>query len=132
MNAFYIDNMIATVDSGGRQQNSGKRLAITSLIGDTIFNTSGDNLGKIKDVIVDLSKSSIEYIVIEFGGFLGMNQKYLAVPPDALIIAKEHKNAFILNETRESLKGYPTFDLDQLPETGREHLADAALTKNIW
>ncbi|HEY0652022.1 MAG TPA: PRC-barrel domain-containing protein [Chryseosolibacter sp.] len=125
MNAFYIDNITGLGDSAARPKDSLKRLAVSSLIGDTIFNPGGENLGKIKDIIIDLSKGSIDYIVIESGGFLGMNQKYLAVPADALTIAKEHKNAFILNESKESLKGYPTFDLDHLPETSGTHLQKA-------
>lgn len=125
MNAFYIDNITGLGDSAARPKDSLKRLAVSSLIGDTIFNPGGENLGKIKDIIIDLSQGSIDYIVIEFGGFLGMNQKYLAVPADALTIAKEHKNAFILNESKESLKGYPTFDLDHLPETNGTHLQKA-------
>lgn len=114
MQAFYIGNMTGVGES--RPNDSLKRLAITSLIGDSIFNPAGDNLGRIKDVVVDLSEGSIDYVVIEFGGFLGMNQKYLAVPVDALTVAKEHKDAFILNESRESLKGYPTFERGHWPE----------------
>jgi sporulation protein YlmC with PRC-barrel domain len=77
-----------------------------------IFNPSGDNLGKINDMMIDISDGKVEYLVIECGGFLGMNQKYFAVPMQALTIANEHKNAFILNETKESLKRYPGFDKD--------------------
>jgi hypothetical protein len=74
-------------------------------------------LGQIKDIMIDITEAKIAYVVIEFGGFLGMNQKYFAVPMQSLAIAKEHKNAFILNETKESLKRYPGFDKDHWPNT---------------
>jgi hypothetical protein len=63
--------------------------------------------------MIDIIEAKIAYVVTEFGGFLGMSQKYFAVPMQALAIAKEHKNEFILNETKESLKRYPEFDKDQ-------------------
>lgn len=75
--------------------------------------------------MIDIIEAKIAYVVIEFGGFLGMNQKYFAVPMQALTIAKEHKDAFILNETRESLKRYPGFDKDHWPNTNA-HGAEAA------
>src|SRR5687768_1028906 len=120
MEAFHIDNMTGRNNSGARPNDPLKRLAVSSLIGDNIFNPAGDNLGKIKDIMVDISEGKIEYVVIEYGGFLGMNQKYFAVPIQALTIAKEHQNAFILNETKESLKRYPTFDKDHWPNTSSD------------
>lgn len=131
MNAFYIDNLTGVSDSAERPKNAARRLAVTSLIGDTIFNPAGENLGKIKDIIIDLSQGSIDFVVIEFGGFLGMNQKYLAVPTSALAIAREHKNAFILNESRESLRGYPTFDLDHSPEASGGNLTKGLGTDDV-
>jgi len=117
MEAFQVDNMTGQNNSGARPNDPLRRLAASSLIGDDIFNPAGDNLGKIKDIMIDISESKIEYLIIEFGGFLGMNQKYFAVPMQALTIAKEHKNAFILDETKESLKRYPGFDKDHWPNT---------------
>ena len=117
MEAFHIDNMTGQNNSGPRPNDPLKYLAVSSLIGDSIFNPAGETLGKIKDIMIDITEAKITYVVIEFGGFLGMNQKYFAVPMQALAIAKEHKNAFILNETKESLKRYPGFDKDHWPDT---------------
>src|SRR5687767_2186899 len=103
MEAFHIDNMTGRNNSGPRLNNPLKHLAVSSLIGDNILNPSGESLGKIKDIIIDITEAKIAYVVIEFGGFLGINQKYFALPLQALTIAKEHRNAFILNETKESL-----------------------------
>ena len=124
MEAFHIDNMTGQNNSGSRPNDPLKHLAVSSLIGDDIFNPAGEALGKIKDIMIDIIEAKIAYVVIEFGGFLGMNQKYFAVPMQSLAIAKEHKNAFILNETKESLKRYPGFDKDHWPNTN-SHVASA-------
>jgi sporulation protein YlmC with PRC-barrel domain len=94
MEPFHIDNMTGQNNSGARPNDPLKHLAVSSLIGDEIFNPAGETLGKIKDIMIDIIEAKIVYVVIEFGGFLGINQKYFAVPMQALAIAKEHKNAF--------------------------------------
>jgi|SRR5690606_9106569 Uncharacterized conserved protein len=117
MKAFHIDNMTGQNNSGSRPNEPLKHLTASSLIGDNIFNPAGETLGKIKDIMIDITEGRIVYVIVEFGGFLGMNQKLFAVPMQALQLAKEHKNAFILNETKESLKSYPGFDKEHWPET---------------
>jgi len=117
MEAYNIDNMTGRNNTGKRPNDPLKHLAVSSLLGDNIFNPAGEDLGKIKDVMIDISEGKIDYVVIEFGGFLGINPKYFAVPMQALTVAQEHTNAFILNETKESLKRYPGFDKDHWPNT---------------
>jgi len=132
MEAFHIDNMTGRNSSGARPNDPLRYLAATSLIGDSIISPQGESLGKIKEIMIDLSESKIEYVVIEFGGFLGMNQKYFAVPMQALTIAKEHRDAFILDETRESLKKYPGFDKDHWPNTNSHVVYEAMLKENVF
>lgn len=117
METFYIDNKTGRNNPGAGSNDPLKHLAVSSLIGDNIFNHAGDSLGKVKDIMIDITEGKIVYIVIEFGGFLGINQKYFAVPFQALTVAKEHRNAFILDETKESLKRYPGFDKGHWPDT---------------
>lgn len=107
MKAFHIDNMTGQNNSESTPNEPLKHLTASSLIGDNIFNPAGETLGRIKDIMIDITEGRIAYVIIEFGGFLGMNQKPFAVPMQALQVAKEHKNAFILNETKESLKSSP-------------------------
>lgn len=117
MEAFHSDNMTGQNSSGPKPNEPLKRLAASSIIGDNIFNPEGEALGKIKDVMINIAENKVEYVVIEFGGFLGTNQKYFAVPLHALSVAKEHRHAFILNETKKSLKRYPGFDKSHWPDT---------------
>ena len=45
-----------------------------------MVNPDGENLGEIKDIMLDLETGKIDYFVIEFGGFLGLGVKYFAIP----------------------------------------------------
>src|SRR6266705_960081 len=47
----------------------------SKLIGADVENAQGENLGNIKDVVLN-SRGHIEYAVLAFGGFMGMGEKY--------------------------------------------------------
>ena len=40
--------------------------------GTTVYNTAGDKLGSVDDLMIDKVSGQIRYAVLEFGGFLGM------------------------------------------------------------
>lgn len=124
MEAFQVDNITGRNNSGPGQNDPLKFLCASSIIGDKIFNSAGVELGKIKDIMIDITEGKVEYLVIKFGGFLGMNQKYLAVPMHALSPAREHTDAFILNESQESLSRYPGFDGEHWPNTNSKDDAE--------
>lgn len=117
MKDFHIDNLTGRNSAGLTPNQPLQRLAATSIIGDNIFNPSGEILGKIKDLMLDITQGKVEYVVVESGGFLGMNQKYFAIPWDALSVAREHQHAFMLNEERSDWKQYPGFDKNHWPDT---------------
>jgi sporulation protein YlmC with PRC-barrel domain len=100
----------------GKQANSPLRLLTASSIrGDKVFNKAGESLGKISDIMLNVEDGKIQYIVIAFGGFIGISQKYFAVPFDELIIQPDD-HAFILDRTRESFENNPGFDKNHWPE----------------
>jgi sporulation protein YlmC with PRC-barrel domain len=89
-------------------------LSATSIIGDKVRNGSGDDLGKIEDIMIDVASGKVSYAVLSFGGFLGIGDKYFAVPLEAMRIDTEAKQ-FVLNESKERLKNAPGFDKDHWP-----------------
>ena len=54
-----------------------------ALIGRTVENAQGDNLGEINNVIIN-EKGDVVAVVIGVGGFLGIGEKNVGVPFDAL------------------------------------------------
>lgn len=101
-------------------------LSATTLIGDEIKNTSGQALGKLEDIMLDLDGGSIRYAVMASGGFLGIGDHFFAVPWSALRVdTKDH--CVILDISPEKLKGAPGFDKDNWPD-----FADPAFGKTIY
>jgi putative membrane protein len=54
-----------------------------ALIGRTVENTNGDNLGEINNVIIN-EKGDVVAVIIGVGGFLGIGEKDVGVPFEAL------------------------------------------------
>lgn len=81
-----------------------------------VRNNSGDDLGKIKDAVVDMKTGSISYVALDFGGFLGIGDKLFAVPWNALTVHQNGNDRYlVLNVSKERLKDAPGFDKNHWP-----------------
>lgn len=90
-------------------------LSATSVNGTDVKNRLDEDLGHIKDLMIDTETGRIEYAVLSFGGFLGVGDKYFAVPWNAFTIDTA-KEEFILDVTKDKLDTAPGFDKDNWPE----------------
>lgn len=98
-------------------------LSSSSITGTNIRNRKGENLGNIKDLMINTETSSIEYAVVSFGGFLGLGDKYFAIPLEAFDIDAENEK-FVLNVSRDKLENAPGFDKDNWPSTANDTFID--------
>lgn len=89
-------------------------LSASSLIGDSVKNSAGEDLGGITEIMIDVDSGRVAYAVLSFGGILGMGNKLFAIPWDALTVDTEDKS-FILNVDREVLENAEGFDKDNWP-----------------
>lgn len=94
------------------------------VIGTPVYNTAGDNIGKIEDVMLDKTDNRIMFGVVGFGGFLGMGEKYHPLPWASLNYEKE-KGGFIVPYTKDQLKGAPCDTLQELTENDGLNYRDA-------
>ncbi|MES2207209.1 MAG: PRC-barrel domain-containing protein [Pseudomonadota bacterium] len=85
-----------------------------TLIGDDVYNQYEEDLGDIKEIMIDVRTGRISYAVLSFGGFLGLGEKLFAVPWNALKLDYENKR-FVLNIEKERLENAPGFDKDNWP-----------------
>lgn len=92
----------------------------SKLIGADVENLQGEKLGKLEDLVIDPQTSEIAYAVLSLGGFLGLGEKYFAVPWNAFSPAfsptGSEEPAPILNVQKEQLKNAPGFDKNNWPD----------------
>src|SRR5690606_25191647 len=54
--------------------------AASKLSGMELTNRDNEDVGEIKDLVVDTSSGEVRYAVVAFGGFLGLGEKHFAYP----------------------------------------------------
>jgi sporulation protein YlmC with PRC-barrel domain len=113
---FEKDNLTGENQGALLPNQRGRFLTASSISGDKVVNPAGEHMGEIKEIMLDLEAGKIDYYVIEFGGFLGLNIKYFAIPFRLLKLDAANKR-FIINQSREVLKKAPGFDMDHWPDT---------------
>jgi len=101
-------------------------LATSTLKGDAVRNSAGDNLGKIEEIMIDVPKGSIAYAVLSFGGFLGIRDKLFAIPW-SLLRVDEDQRCCVLDVEKSVLESAPGFDKDNWPDMGDTKWASAVL-----
>src|ERR1700674_1500493 len=82
-----------------------------TVIGSKVVNQANEDLGKIEDLVVDAGAGRIAYAVLSFGGFLGMGDKYFAIPWDAFRFNSSDRVA-VLNVDKLVLENAPGFEKD--------------------
>jgi sporulation protein YlmC with PRC-barrel domain len=90
---------------------SGDQMAVSKLTGTDVRNAADENLGDINDIVLDKSGKPT-LAVIGVGGFLGMGEKNVGVPFEALQFTMSNDTKVQvarLDVTKEALKAAPTF-----------------------
>ncbi|PWU07769.1 MAG: photosystem reaction center subunit H [Terriglobia bacterium] len=90
-------------------------MGATTLAGDRVRNSAGEDLGKIEEIMIDVPTGRVAYAVLSFGGFLGMGNKLFAIPWRAMTL-DEREHQFVLNVDKQKLETAPGFDKDNWPD----------------
>jgi sporulation protein YlmC with PRC-barrel domain len=108
-------NGARVIDDGNVQECPGPELmAAATLTGEPVVTPTGEELGKIEAIMLDVCSGRIAYAVLSFGGFLGLGEKLFAIPWSALTLDIRAKK-FILDIGKEKLERAPGFDKDHWP-----------------
>lgn len=96
-----------------------------TLIGNNVYNHKDENIGDIKEIMLDMRSGSVRYAVLSFEPFLSLGEKLFAVPWKALTLDTKNK-CFKLEIEKERLKSAPGFDKNRWP-----NMADASWQTEI-
>ena len=92
--------------------------------GTHVYNSQGDNLGMIYDVMIDKRSGDVAYAVMSFGGFLGIGEEYSPLPWSALTF-DVGQGGYVVDIEKDALKAGPRYTDDDFerwedPEYTRE------------
>ena len=118
---FVVAQLMAEEKSADTKTDSARthHFRASAIEGMAVRNHSGDDLGKVKDLIIDLETGKVVYAALDFGGFIGIGDKLFAVPWNAFKCETSGKvEHLVLAIPKEKLKNAPGFDKSHWPAVG--------------
>jgi hypothetical protein len=92
-------------------------VSVTSILGKKVQSPKGDDLGRVVDVLAD-SGGRVRVAIIDFGGFLGVGDRKIAVDWPLLRFNPDRGNpSLLLSLSQEKLKAAPEYKDDPRPQT---------------
>lgn len=82
--------------------------------GTAVYNTNGDHLGHIDDVVIGKRDGHVRYAIMSFGGFLGIGEEYHPLPWEILKY-DERQGGYVVGLTRAQLEGAPRYARSSAP-----------------
>ena len=99
-------------------------MCASTLTGNDVYNHKGEDLGDVKEFMLDTRTGRVAYAVLSFGGFLGMGDKLFAVPFNALKLDTINKR-FTLDVEKSRLESAPGFNKESWPNMADQTWADS-------
>ena len=81
--------------------------------GTPVYNTQGDKIGTVEDIVLDKGSNNIMFAVLGSGGVLGMGEKYRPIPWSVLDYDAQ-KGGYIVPLDRNRLDKAPAYGMEDL------------------
>jgi sporulation protein YlmC with PRC-barrel domain len=89
-------------------------LSTETLLGSDVKNPQAQDVGTLKQLMVDPHTGRVMYAVVAMGGFLGMGEKTVIVPWNALEVGRDGKS-LVLNVSPQMLQQAPAYEKGKEP-----------------
>ena len=97
----------------------------TRVLGTEVYNEAGEHIGEIKDVMLEKTSNGIMFAVVGFGGFLGIGEKYHALPWATLDYDPD-LGGYVVPFAKDELMAAPVYTIDELTEDDGMRARDAS------
>jgi sporulation protein YlmC with PRC-barrel domain len=78
------------------------------------YDTNGEEIGTVEGLYVDEEERKVRFLDVAAGGFLGLGEKNLLIPVEAVREVKE--DGVVVDQSREKVVDSPPFDASVVPQ----------------
>jgi hypothetical protein len=90
-------------------------LSASSLTKDSVRNRMDEDIGSIREIMIDVPSGRVAYAVLSVGGFLSIGDRLFAIPWESLVL-DEDRQCFILDVDKNRFENAPGFDKENWPD----------------
>jgi sporulation protein YlmC with PRC-barrel domain len=83
--------------------------------GTAVYNSNGEKLGSIDDLMIDKRSGLVRYAALEFGGFLGMGSDRYPIPW-SMLTYDTNLNGYVVPLQKTQLEEAPRYPQAEVPE----------------
>jgi sporulation protein YlmC with PRC-barrel domain len=84
-----------------------------TVLGTSVFNRNGRKIGTVEDIVLDKTSSRIMFVVLGFGGLLGLGEHFHPIPWSRLDF-DQLLGGYIVDIGDEQLRAAPHDSIDEL------------------
>ncbi len=119
------DKASGIVDSGSSTSidETADLIAADKVNGTAVYGDDGEHLGTIDSIMIGKRSGKVAYVVMSFGGFLGIGERYHPLPWNVLCY-DEAKGGYSVGHSAEALRSAPHYSRDELDRREYGHAVD--------
>jgi sporulation protein YlmC with PRC-barrel domain len=88
-------------------------LTISNYYDQDVYDNQNNKIGDVNDILVD-KEGRVSAVIVGVGGFLGVGEKDVAVPFNALKVAEKDGDRYlVMNTSKEALEKAPGYTYDR-------------------
>lgn len=102
----HIDSSLPQDQETLKEKETFSLIGADKVQGTTIYNTRGDDLGEVDDLMIDKLTGKVAYAVVTYGGFLGIGTDRRALPWGVLTY-DTNLNGYVVSADDDVLRSAP-------------------------
>lgn len=95
-------------------------ISASDVEGTKVYNTAGEKLGSIDDLVIDKLSGQVRYAVLEFGGFLGVGTDRYPLPW-SMLKYDTSQDGYVVPLDKATLERAPRYAKDDVPAYTEEY-----------
>ncbi|GGD83316.1 PRC-barrel domain-containing protein [Croceicoccus mobilis] len=88
--------------------------------GTAVYRPNGDKIGKVHHMMIGKRSGLVEYVIMNFGGFLGLGEEHRPIPWDALDYDPK-LGGYVVSAVDDVLQNSPLYTEENEPDWDREY-----------
>ena len=115
-----VDTLLASCTQRIFKMTDSRVISSDKVEGSSVYNSHGDKLGSINDLMIDKYSGHVRYAVLEFGGFLGMGTDSYPLPWSMLKYSTQF-DGYVVPVDKSQLEKAPRYLATETPEYSDEY-----------